>query len=411
MLNRLLQTPTQKRGAYVDSQGRVSRTWVDTYAGVTVDTATTLSVPAIWRAVTMIADDVGSLPIHAYRGITRLQPTPRILRQPNPLETPMETFSAMAAALLLHGNYIALKGPANSTGYPDFIIPVNPEKASVFMAREEVTINGIPSERSVKKFRIDDKIYDADEVFHIKGFSLPGEIAGVGIIAAQHQGIGAAIAVMEYAARYFDGGAMPSYLIKSENPDLTEDEAQLLKQKWVEHYGGRSRIPAVMNSSTDIEVLTANANDAQLVEARNQSILDAANMVGVPGNAVGAPNTSRTYTNTELQALEYIKTSLRPIVTRIEQSMSLLLPNGQEARMSYDALLRPDTLTRYQAHKIALEAGFLTVNEVRQLEHRDPLGEDEPADDLTSDIEDGDDFDDNDLDQDTPAFDMEDINA
>lgn len=400
MLNRLLQPAAQKRSAYVDSQGRISRTWVDTYAGVTVDTATTLSVPAIWRAVTMIADDVGSLPIHAYRGITRLQPTPRILRQPNPLETPMETFSAMAAALLLHGNYIALKGPANSTGYPDFIIPVNPEKVSIFVRDGE------------RGYRIDDVVYDARDVFHIKGFALPGEVAGVGIIAAQRQGIGAAIAVMEYAARYFDGGAMPSYLIKSENPDLTEEEAQLLKQKWVEHYGGRSRIPAVMNSSTDIEVLTANANDAQLVEARNQSILDSANMVGVPGNAVGAPNTSRTYTNTELQALEYIKTSLRPIVTRIEQSMSTLLPNGQEARMSYDALLRPDTLTRYQAHKIALEAGFLTVDEVRQLEHRDPLGDDSPdADDLTADIEDGDDFDDDDLDQDTPAFDMEDMNA
>jgi HK97 family phage portal protein len=395
VLNRLLQTPSQKRGAYVDSQGRISRTWVDTYAGVTVDTATTLSVPAIWRAVTMVADDVGSLPIHAYRGIRRLEPTPRVLRQPNPLETPMETYSAMAAALLLHGNYIALKGPANSTGYPDFLIPVNPEKVSISVRDGE------------RIYRIEERLYDPAEVFHIKGFALPGEVAGVGIIAAQRQGIGAAIAVMEYAARYFDGGAMPSYLIKSDNPDLTEDEAQLLKQKWMEHYSGRSRIPAVMNASTDIKELTANANDAQLVEARNQSILDSANMVGVPGNAVGAPNTSRTYTNTELQALEYIKTSLRPLVTRIEQAMSTLLPNGQEAKMSYDALLRPDTLTRYQAHKIALESGFLTVDEVRQLENREALGEDEPVDmeeppeaDLDESYMD-----------DSPELDMEDINA
>ena len=80
--------------------------------------------------------------------------------------------------------------------------------------------------------------------------------------------------------------------------------------------------------------------------------------------------------------------------------------------MSYDALLRPDTLTRYQAHKIALDAGFLTIDEVRQLEHREPLGEDEPADmeeppELDDDLsyqEDG-------LDQDTPAFDMEDMNS
>lgn len=369
MLNRLLQPNREKREAIVDSQGRITRTWTDTYAGVLVDVGTTLSVPAIWRAVTMISDDVGSLPIYAYRGDMRMQPTPRILERPNPTETPMETYSAMAAALLLHGNYVALKGPPTLNGYPDMIIPVDPAKVEIFMQNTELLVGGQKVVRREKKFRIDGKIYSADEVLHVKGFSLPGEIAGVGIVAAQRQGIAAAIAVMEYAARYFDGGAMPSYVIKSDNPDLTQDEAERLKQRWMEHYGGRSRIPAVLNAATTIEELTDNANDAQLVEARNQSILDSANIVGVPGSAVGAPNTTRTYTNTELQALEYIKTSLRPLTTRIEQAMSDLIPRGQTARFSFDAMLRADTLTRYQAHQIALASGFLTVDEVRHIEN------------------------------------------
>lgn len=369
MLNRLLQPSRQNREAIVDSQGRITRTWTDTYAGVVVDVGTTLSVPAIWRAVTMISDDVGSLPIHAYRGDQRMYPTPRVLERPNPTETPMETYSSMAAALLLHGNYVALKGPVGPNGYPDMIIPVDPAKVEIFMRTYEITVNGQKVKRRVKAFRIDHTVYDADEVLHIKGFSMPGEIAGVGIVAAQRQGIAAAIAVMEYAARYFDGGAMPSYVIKSDNPDLTQDEADRLKQRWMEHYSGRSRIPAVLNGATTVEELTDNANDAQLVEARNQSILDSANMVGVPGAAVGAPNTSRTYTNTELQALEYIKTSLRPLTTRIEQAMSDLIPRGQTARFSFDAMLRADTLTRYQAHQIALQSGFLTVDEVRHIEN------------------------------------------
>lgn len=358
MLNRLIQPVQHRRGAYVDSQGHIARLWTNTYAGVTVDTETALSVPAIWRAVTMIADDVGALPIYAYRGDQRIEPTPRILERPNPLETPVETYSAMAAALLLHGNYVALLGPRGLNGYPDYIVPLDPVRCEIY--RED----------GHTKCRYEGKPYDVGEqVLHIKGFALPGEVIGVGIVAAQRQGIGAAVAVMEYAARYFDGGAMPSYAIKSENPDLTQAEADALKQKWMEHYGGRSRVPAVLNASTSIEELTANANDAQLVEARNQSILDAANIVGVPGAAVGAPNTTRTYTNTEMQALEYIKTSLRPLCTRIEQSMTDLIPRGQYARFSYDALLRPDTLSRYQAHKIALDAGFLTLDEVRHLEN------------------------------------------
>jgi len=363
MLNRLFQPRNENRSAYVDSQGRISRTWVDTYAGVVVDTATTLSVPAIWRAVTMISDTVGTLPLHAYRDEQRLEPTPRLLERPDPMDTRVETISAMAAALLLHGNYVAILGPPGANGYPESIYPVNPERVTIYKREGR------------KYFRIDEREYSAAEVFHVKGFSLPGEIAGVGIVAAQHQGIGAAIAVMEYAARYFDGGAMPSYAIKSDNPDLTEDDAQLLKQKWMEHYGGRSRIPAVLNSTTKVEPLTANANDSQLVEARNQAVADAANIVGLPGNFIGAPNTSRTYTNTELQAIEYIRTSIAPLTARIEATFTDYLPRGQYAKFSFDSLLRADTLTRYQAHKIALESGFLTVDEVRELEDRPPLGQ------------------------------------
>lgn len=366
MLNRLLQAKTQQRAAYVDSQGRISRSVLDNYAGVDVDTETTLSVPAIWRAVTMVSDSISTLPLHAYRNGYRLEPTPRLLERPNPLETYVETIGAMVSALILHGNYVAILGEPGVSGYPESIYPVSPERVTIFKRDGR------------KLFRIDERDYDSSEIFHIKGFSMPGDIAGIGIIAAQRQGIGAAVAVMEYAARYFDGGTMPSYVIKSDNPDLTEDEAEFLKLKWMEHYSGRSRRPAVLNASTKVEPLTANAQDSQLVEARNQAILDSANMVGVPGNAVGAPNTSRTYTNTELQAIEYIRTSLAPLTARIEAVFTDYLPRGQVARFNYDSLLRADTYTRYQAHKLALEAGFLTIDEVRELENR-PAMQTEPA--------------------------------
>lgn len=362
MLNRLLQNRTENRGAYVDDQGRITRNIFDNYAGVAVDTESTLSVPAIWRATTMIADSVGVMPLQAYRNDQKIEPTPRLLERPNPLETRIETISAMVAALLLHGNYVAILGEPGPTGYPESIYPVAPERVTI------MKIDGR------KIFRIDETDYTSDQIFHIKGFSLPGDVAGIGIIAAQRQGIGAAVAVMEYAARYFNGGAMPSYVIKSSNPDLEENEAELLKIKWMEHYGGKSRIPAVLNASTDIEPLTANANDSQLVEARNQAVSDSANIVGVPGNMVGAPNTSRTYTNVEAQGLEYLRTSIAPLTTRIEASFTDYLPRGQMAKFNYDSLLRADTYTRYQAHKLALEAGFLTVDEIRELEDLPPFG-------------------------------------
>lgn len=361
MLNRLLRPRTENRSAIVDPYGRVTRTFQDTYAGVDVDTETTLSVPAIWRAVTMISDSAGVLPLHAYKGDTQISPTPRLLERPNPLETRIETISAMTAALVVHGNYVAILGEPGPSGYPESIYPVNPERVTIEKRNGE------------KVFRIEDRYYAASEIFHVKGFSLPGEVAGIGIVAAQRQGIGAAIAVMEYAARYFDGGTMPSYIIKSKNPDLTADEADLLKLRWMEAYGGRSRRPAVLNDATDVEPLTANASDAQLIEARTQAQGDAANIVGLPGHYVGAPNSNRTYSNLETQGLEYLRWTLLPITTRIEAVFTDYLPRGQVAKFEYDGILRADTLTRYQAHQIALSNGFLTLDEVRALENRPPL--------------------------------------
>jgi phage portal protein BeeE len=68
--------------------------------------------------------------------------------------------------------------------------------------------------------------------------------------------------------------------------------------------------------------------------------------------------------------MQLIRWSLTPWLTRVEQAMSDLLPRGQYAKFNLDSLLRGDTLSRYQAHKIGIDAGFLTVDEVRHIEDK-----------------------------------------
>jgi hypothetical protein len=66
---------------------------------------------------------------------------------------------------------------------------------------------------------------------------------------------------------------------------------------------------------------------------------------------------------------------LQKYTLEIETAMSSLLPGfKKEVRFTYDALLRQDTLGRYQAHAIAVAGQpFLTVDEVRALEDLPPL--------------------------------------
>ena len=372
MLNKLLKRQFQgsvvyTNSGYVDSLGRVGRFFEGNWAGVYVDQDTMLGVPAIWRGITLISDAIGAMPLHAYRGDTLVTPTPNILLRPNPPCIRMETIAAMASALLIHGNYIAVLGEPGVNGLPESFYPVEPNRVNV--SRD----NG----RMI--YMIDGRQYDQSQILHIKNFSMPGALVGVGILGAQKQALGKLIAINEYASRYFDGGVSPSAILKSANPDLTQEEADALKAAWMSMYSSRNRAPAVLNSSTEFQVLSDNAQEAQLIEAQQQALVEASNILGLPAYYLGAPNSSRTYSNVEQENLQLIRWSIQPIAQRIEEALSDLLVRGQVAKFNFDSLLRTDTLSRYQAHEIAISNGFLTVDEVREMEKREGLDDSENA--------------------------------
>jgi HK97 family phage portal protein len=370
MLGRLLKRQIQPSmvytsSGYIDSLGRVGRFFEGNWAGTYVDQNTALGIPAIYRGITLISDAIGALPLCAYRNKRKVVPTPQILMRPVPNETRMETISAMAAALIVHGNYIAVLGEPGVNGLPDSIYPVSPDRVQV--AKENGRII----------YKIDDKSYDQSEIMHIKNFTMPGDLVGKGILAVAKQALGKEIAINEYAARYFDGGVNPTAVIKSANPDLTQEEADALKNAWMAMYSSRNRSPVVMNSSTDFEVLSSNAAESQLVEAQTAGLTEAANILGLPPYFLGSPNSSRTYSNVEQENLQLVKWSIQPIAERIEAAFSDLLVRGQVAAFEYESLLKTDTASRYDAYAVALSNGFLTVDEVRDYENLDPMDHEE----------------------------------
>jgi len=373
MLGRLLKRQIQPSmvytsSGYVDSLGRVGRFFEGNWAGAYVDQNTALGIPAIYRGITLIADAIGALPLCAYRNKREVLPTPQILLRPVPTETRMETISAMAASLIIHGNYVAVLGEPGSNGLPDSIYPVSADRVQVMRANNGRII-----------YNIDDKAYEQSEILHIKNFTMPGDLVGKGILAVAKQALGKEIAINEYASRYFDGGVNPTAVIKSANPDLSQEEADALKSAWMAMYSSRNRSPVVMNSSTDFEVLSSNAAESQLVEAQTAGLTEAANILGLPPYFLGSPNSSRTYSNVEQENLQLIKWSIQPIAERIEAAFSDLLVRGQTAAFKYDSLLKTDTASRYDAYAVALSNGFLSVDEVRNYENLDPMDYEEDS--------------------------------
>jgi HK97 family phage portal protein len=96
----------------------------------------------------------------------------------------------------------------------------------------------------------------------------------------------------------------------------------------------------------------------------------------VPPEMIAAESgNSLTYANVEQRGLDFLTYAVRPWLVRLETAISALLPSTQTVRFNPDALVRVALKDRYEAHKIGIDAGFLTRNEARELENRPPLAE------------------------------------
>ena len=168
-------------------------------------------------------------------------------------------------------------------------------------------------------------------------------------------------------------GSVPDGVLKTD-ADLSPAEADEFKRRWIEKMGGRQRSPAVLSGGMDYKAISWSNVDLEQLESRKWSAVQVAAIFGVPTIFAGVPSAeSKTYQNVTQDWMNFARGTLRAWTARIEAALADMLPRGQHAEFSFDSILRADTSTRYAAHEVALRAGFLTVDEVREMERRPPL--------------------------------------
>jgi HK97 family phage portal protein len=114
--------------------------------------------------------------------------------------------------------------------------------------------------------------------------------------------------------------------------------------------------------------------ESQFIDTMRLNTQQIARIYAIPPELIGADSgNSMTYSNIEARDVSLLKYSVQPWLGRLERAMNTLVPRGQYVKFNAAALLRTDTLNRYQSYAIGLDKGFLTVDEVRDLEDRRPL--------------------------------------
>jgi HK97 family phage portal protein len=202
---------------------------------------------------------------------------------------------------------------------------------------------------------------------------VPGNHYGLGPIQACQAELLNAKDTRDYASTWFSNSGVPSGVLKSDQM-LSSDQAAAAKEAW-NATAGASRGVAVLGNGLNYVPTYLNPSDSQFIEVQNFNATQIARMFGIPSNMLLVEaGSSMTYTNVEQEQIAFTRDTLSQYYVSIEAAMSSLLPRGTDARMNVDALLRSDTLSRYQAHQIALAAGFKTIDEVRRDEKLPPIG-------------------------------------
>lgn len=341
-----------------------------------------LGIPGVDRAVSLIADLLGGLPWDAYSQDGRnyaekISPRPILLDQPNPEEPRIATMSAWATDLVLHGNAVGVIAERDAVGLPTAVTPVPAFWVGVRRVDGQA-YSVLPA--GAIEYQIGTRSFSADDVIHVKGPCEPGALRGYGVLEKHLNGYGSLDLAAELGrqARNLGGSGVPTGVLKALSPDVTETQLRTAKDAWL--VAQRDRTVAALGPGTEFTPLAWNPEELQLIEARQFSLLEIANIFGLPPRFLGASSgDSMTYSNSETESIDLLKFSLGGHLARFEQTLSLHFPRGTWVTANLDAVLRADTTARYAAHQVGIAAGFLLKSEARELEDLPPVdGIDDP---------------------------------
>lgn len=351
---------------------------------VTVDSAMT-TVP-VYAAVQLLAGAIGSLPLKVYTGTYPRKEASGSRQWKMLHDTPNEEMAAdefwelVASSLLLWGNAFIWKD-RNDLQQVSELWVIDPRRVRVSREAE-------PGNTSRRVFWLDGVpgYVTEQSILHIRGLGTDG-LVGYSPIQQARQRLGVEMAREEFSGSFWRNGTFAGAVLEHPNK-LSEGAIERLKTQLREKSGTlRAGEALILEEDMKWKELGMPLEDAQFVQQANLGRLEVALLYNLPPHKLGASfegRSSITYANAEWEGLDFIKWSLRRWLVRIENSLRRdagVFPAAGPTlwpEFLVDALLRGDTLSRYQAYQIGIDAGFLSPKWVQETENLDI-----PAEDLT----------------------------
>lgn len=351
--------------------------------GKYINPRSAMTVSAVYACVRVIAETMASLPLNVYERTTRGRketdiPLQFILHdEANKEMTSFMYREAMLTHLLLWGNSYT-QTIRDNRGRILALYPLLPDMMTVERDSESKELIYTYTNTAGKTYRLDPDF----DLMHIPALGFDG-IIGYSPIALARDSIGLAKSSEEYGGSFFANGARPSGVLT--HPGTVKDPARL-RQSWENTYGGSSNTgkTIVLEEGMQYKQISIPNSEAQFLETRKFQVEDICRIFRVPPHMI-ADLEHATFSNIEHQAIEFVEHTIRPWAVRIEQSMNRSLFNAADKKRYYikfnlDGLLRGDYKSRMEGYAIGRQNGWMSANDIRELEEMNLIPADEGGD-------------------------------
>ena len=210
------------------------------------------------------------------------------------------------------------------------------------------------------------------EVLHLRDRTDDGLI-GRSRLSRAADAVAGVVASNEFAKSFLDRGAAPSGIIELPGT-FTNDQRNALRDQFNSRHSGASKAGGtlILDGGMTWKAASISPEDAELLDSRKFGVEEICRLFQVPPPLV-QDYSHNTFTNSETAGRWFAQFTLAAWARKIEAEFARTVLNSNvEMELDLSGFLRGDPQTRWANHKIAIDAGVLDTDEVRQVEGWNP---------------------------------------
>lgn len=339
-------------------------------AGINISPANAMQITTVFACIRVLAESIGMLPLSLRKTngnkTEKVTNTPlaKLLRDgPNDFMTPQEFKELIVVHLCLRGNFYAYKNKV--AGRIAELLPLNPASTEPKIDENYEVSYEVSFPDGTKR------TLSESEVFHVRLFTLDG-VKGLSPIQWARHALGLARATERHGSKLFQNGAQPIGGFKTEKSISPEVYADL-KEQLQDFTGEGAYRNLILQGGIEWFQTTMTNEDSQFLETRKFQKSEICAIFRVPPHMI-ADLEKATFSNIENQGLDFVRSSLMPLITRIEQRInkSLISDSATFSKFNANALMRGDMAARAMYYTQMTQNGAISPNEIREFEDMDP---------------------------------------